>query len=78
MLRNPAVAGQFYPASASQLRKMIKSFVDEKAEKQDVVGLVSPHAGYIYYGPVAGATISRIKFIYSSFTLSSSFTNSPL
>jgi len=62
MIRNPVVAGQFYPASASQLKKMIEMFVDEKVEKQDVIGLVSPHAGYVYSGPVAGAVISRIKF----------------
>ena len=28
----------------------------------DAVGLISPHAGYIYSGPVAGATISRVRF----------------
>jgi len=62
MIRNPIVAGQFYPASASQLKEMIERLVDEKAEKQEVIGLVSPHAGYVYSGPVAGAVISRIKF----------------
>jgi len=62
MIREPVVAGQFYPASPSQLKKMIRGMVDEKAEKEEVIGLVSPHAGYPYSGPVAGATISRIKF----------------
>jgi AmmeMemoRadiSam system protein B len=62
MVRNPVVAGQFYPASASELKRMIKGMVAEKAKKQEVIGLISPHAGYIYSGPVAGATISRIKF----------------
>jgi len=62
MIRNPVVAGQFYPASASQLKAMIEMLVDAKVEKQEAIGLVSPHAGYIYSGPVAGAAISRIKF----------------
>ncbi len=62
MIREPVVAGQFYPASASQLKAMIETLVDEKVEKQEVIGLVSPHAGYIYSGAVAGATISRTKF----------------
>ena len=62
MIRNPVVAGQFYPASASELKAMIKGMVDEKVEKEEVIGLISPHAGYIYSGPVAGAAISRIKF----------------
>jgi len=62
MIRNPVVAGQFYPESPRQLRSMIKGLVDDKAGKEEVIGLISPHAGYIYSGPVAGATISRIKF----------------
>ena len=62
MIRNPVVAGQFYPGTAEQLSSMIEGLVDEKAVKEDVIGLVSPHAGYIYSGSVAGATISRIKF----------------
>jgi len=62
MIRAPIVAGQFYPASAAQLREMVGGFVDEKATKEEVIGLLSPHAGYVYSGPVAGATISRVKF----------------
>jgi len=62
MIRQPVVAGQFYPDSPSQLKEMIQGMVDDKAEKEEVIGLVSPHAGYVYSGPVAGATISRIKF----------------
>jgi hypothetical protein len=62
MIRQPVVAGQFYPASPSQLKSMIKGMIDEKAEKEEVIGLVSPHAGYMYSGPVAGALVSRIKF----------------
>ena len=62
MIRNPVVAGQFYPEAPSQLKAMIEGMVDEKAIKEDVIGLISPHAGYIYSGPVAGAAISRIKF----------------
>ncbi len=62
MNRRPVVAGQFYPGSPSQLRAMIEQFIDEKAAKEEVIGLVLPHAGYSYSGPVAGATISRIKF----------------
>ncbi len=56
MIRKPVVAGQFYPASASELKTMIEGIV-----KPEVIGLISPHAGYIYSGPVAGAVISRIK-----------------
>jgi len=62
MVRNPVVSGQFYPESPSQLETMIEGMVDEKAVKEEVIGLVLPHAGYIYSGPVTGAAISKIKF----------------
>jgi len=62
VIRNAVVAGQFYPASASELKSMLKGMVDEKVAKEEVIGLISPHAGYIYSGPVAGAVISRIRF----------------
>jgi len=62
VIRNAVVAGQFYPASASELKAMLKDMVDKRAKKEEVIGLVSPHAGYIYSGAVAGAVVSRIKF----------------
>jgi len=62
MIRNPVVSGQFYPESPSQLKTMIGRMVDKKVVKEEVIGLISPHAGYIYSGAVAGAVISRIKF----------------
>lgn len=62
MIRQPAVAGQFYPGSAAQLNKIIESFIDKNAEKNDVIGILVPHAGYIYSGAVVGAVLSRIRF----------------
>jgi uncharacterized protein, PH0010 family len=62
MIREPAVAGQFYPGSAEELKSMIRTMVDEKAPKEDVIGYYAPHAGYVYSGPVVGAVVSRVKF----------------
>jgi AmmeMemoRadiSam system protein B/AmmeMemoRadiSam system protein A len=62
MIRNPYVAGYFYPGSASELRATIAKYVDKESPKEEVVGLLVPHAGYQYSGPVTGATISRVKF----------------
>ena len=61
MIREAAVAGQFYPGSQSELRKMISEMVDEKVTRKDVIGIIMPHAGYIYSGSVAGATISGVN-----------------
>ena len=62
MIRYPVVSGQFYAGAATSLEEQIKEFIDEGIAKEEVLGLVSPHAGYIYSGPVAGAVISRIEF----------------
>jgi AmmeMemoRadiSam system protein B/AmmeMemoRadiSam system protein A len=62
MIRTPYVAGYFYPGSAEELRAMIAKYVDKTAPKEEVVGLLVPHAGYQYSGAVAGATISRVNF----------------
>jgi AmmeMemoRadiSam system protein B len=62
MIREPVVAGQFYPGSPSSLEIQLSKLIDKQAQKEDIVGAVSPHAGYMYSGAVAGATLSRIKF----------------
>jgi len=62
MIREPAVSGQFYPSSPEELKTMIRGMVDEKALKEDVIGYYAPHAGFIYSGPVVGATVSRVNF----------------
>jgi AmmeMemoRadiSam system protein B len=63
MIRSPAVAGQFYPGSESALVKTLDTLIpDIQAEKKkEALAVVSPHAGYIYSGGVAGETIGRIK-----------------
>ena len=60
-LRKPAVAGQFYPSGAKELKRMISSFADKSAQKSDCFGCILPHAGYIYSGKVAACTISGVK-----------------
>lgn len=62
MTRKPAVAGQFYEASRSRLAEQVASYIDGDVSKMSAVGVVSPHAGLMYSGAVAGAVYSRIKF----------------
>lgn len=61
MVRKPTVAGQFYSGSEKSLAREVESLIDKNAKKEDAIGIVSPHAGYIYSGPVAGSVLSRIK-----------------
>jgi hypothetical protein len=54
-VREPAVAGAFYPGDKEQLEQMIRGFL-AKAPDQPVEGLralICPHAGYVYSGQTA-------------------------
>ena len=61
MVRAPAVAGYFYQGSSEALRKQVEGFIVPGAERKRAIGVVSPHAGLIYSGPVAGALYSSIE-----------------
>lgn len=69
MERQPHVAGQFYPASARKLKETIASLTPKRHDKITAIGCVLPHAGYIYSGSVAGATISRLNMPQTLFIL---------
>ncbi len=52
-IRNPAVAGTFYPANPGTLKKSIEEFlarVELPSLKGEIIGGICPHAGYIYSG----------------------------
>lgn len=61
--RRPAVAGTFYPADRNDLIRLIESCFTHALgpgklpgsgdAKEGLVALISPHAGYVYSGPVA-------------------------
>lgn len=61
MTRQPAVAGRFYPDHPKSLREDVKSHIDEGAQKTTAMGVVCPHAGFMYSGDVAGSVYSRIE-----------------
>ncbi len=62
MRRPPAVAGQFYQGTASKLTQQVKQYVNTNAVKEHAIGILSPHAGLIYSGSVAGEVYSAIEF----------------
>ncbi len=61
MLRPAVVAGQFYPGQKENLFKTVESLMSAAASEQPAIALMSPHAGYIYSGGVAGRTFSGVK-----------------
>jgi AmmeMemoRadiSam system protein B/AmmeMemoRadiSam system protein A len=62
----PQVAGGFYTDSATELRAQVEKFVDQAksashASNRDIVGILSPHAGYVYSGPIAGEAFRAVQ-----------------
>ena len=69
-MRLPAVAGRFYPADERTLRKTIEGcfthpigpgLPEKEGNSRNVVGAVSPHAGYMASGMNAAHVFKRIK-----------------
>ena len=61
MIREPAVAGRFYPGSPHTLSHDIQTYTAAVSEpKLKALGCVVPHAGYMYSGHVAGAVYAHV------------------
>jgi len=63
-VRKPAVAGYFYPKDKEELTKTVDDFILSVKQKQiagKILGLMSPHAGYVFSGQVAAYSYGQIK-----------------
>jgi AmmeMemoRadiSam system protein B/AmmeMemoRadiSam system protein A len=56
-------AGSWYPGDEVQLREIIDGFMKNARSRVhgEIYGLVSPHAGYIYSGPVAAFAYKTVE-----------------
>ena len=61
MIRSPVVAGAFYPGNANALKKEIEEMTDSSESPKKVIGLISPHAGYVYSGNCAGKGFAAVE-----------------
>ncbi len=59
-LRKPAVAGMFYPSDADELRRQLDGMVP-RGPRRRALGVIAPHAGYVYSGGVAGAAYGAVE-----------------
>lgn len=66
-IRTPAVAGMFYPKEKNELKESIQDCIlheygvgKSKEEPAKVFGVVCPHAGYMFSGPVATHSFQSI------------------
>lgn len=60
MVREPAVAGKFYTANPKELVEQLDQMV-VKQEAGRVIGIIAPHAGYVYSGRVAGSVYGAVQ-----------------
>lgn len=63
-IRMPVFAGTWYPKDETELTATLKSYIeDAKVESVggEVIGLICPHAGYIYSGKVAAHAYRTLK-----------------
>ena len=63
-IRQPAVAGLFYPGEASELAENLDQLLADSQQieiEEPLVALVSPHAGYPFSGHVAAEAYALLK-----------------
>jgi AmmeMemoRadiSam system protein B len=63
-LRKSVIAGSWYPGAPSILRRDIENYFNSIPALElegDVVGLIAPHAGYIYSGQVAANAYKLVR-----------------
>lgn len=63
-LKKSVIAGSWYPGNPSILKRDIQNYFDavpDLEEKGDVVGLIAPHAGYMYSGQVAANAYKLVQ-----------------
>ena len=61
MIRRPVVAGSFYTGTKSILERELNQYITITQSKKKVIGLVAPHAGYIFSGHCAGKGYGMIQ-----------------
>jgi AmmeMemoRadiSam system protein B/AmmeMemoRadiSam system protein A len=63
-IRRPVVAGQFYTSDPAALHDEVSRYMSDASPGQpkgSILALISPHAGYIYSGHVAGWGFSLLR-----------------
>jgi len=61
MIRPPFVAGQFYPGNARAVEAELDRWMPPIVGKHAAIGLVCPHAGWMYSGRTAGIGYASVR-----------------
>jgi AmmeMemoRadiSam system protein B len=62
--RPSPIAGRWYPGDSGQLASSVDAYVDAAdlpEIKGEVIGIIAPHAGHVYSGPVAGYAFGAVQ-----------------
>lgn len=60
-VRQPAVAGTFYPDDPGELRALVSDLLERAAPSVPAKAIVAPHAGYVYSGPIAASAFRCLR-----------------
>jgi len=63
-IREPVVSGAFYPAEPDKIIKTIQDYFKKCSAPQiegEIVGLIAPHAGYVFSGQAAAEAFKQIE-----------------
>ena len=63
-VKEPAVAGSFYPADKKTLSGDVERYLSQPGDAPDegrLLALIAPHAGYFFSGGVAGYAYAKLK-----------------
>ena len=63
-IRHSVIAGSWYPGDKKQLQAMIEEFLRNVPLQQlqgELIGLIAPHAGYMYSGQVAAYAYAQLR-----------------
>jgi len=62
-VRDPVVAGMFYPADPAELRRTVEGFLADVPDRDGTSpkAIIVPHAGYIYSGSIAASAYACIR-----------------
>jgi len=61
-VRPPAVAGRFYPGKPAEVDRLLAEMLPPPGQRGRWAGAMVPHAGWVYSGRLAAATLSRVDF----------------
>jgi len=61
-VRDPVVAGSFYPEDPEELRQILKNFLENlEPKRRKCIGIVAPHAGYEFCGKTSASVYNNVS-----------------